>query len=112
MRECLPLYNRTEGDPDTEQRSIWTQEVIEHFSKPGGENWSFDYREELSAIACPTLVTAGDIDPITPIAMVKEMASHIPDAVRQLEVFAQCGHGVHRDDPRAFEVMKKFIASS
>jgi proline iminopeptidase len=109
MRECLPLYTRTERDRDAEQRSIWTQAVIEHFSKPGGENWTFDYREKLAAIACPTLVMAGEIDPITPIAMVKEMATYIPDAMRQLEVFADCGHGVHRDDPRAFEVMKKFI---
>lgn len=112
MRECLPLYTRTERDSDAEQRSIWTQAVIEHFSKPGGENWTFDYREKLAAIACPTLVTAGEIDPITPIAMVKEMASCIPDAMRQLEVFADCGHGVHRDDPRAFEVMKKFITGT
>ena len=112
MRECLPLYTRTERDRDAEQRSIWTQAVIEHFSKPGGENWTFDYREKLADIACPTLVTAGEIDPITPIAMVKEMASYIPDAMRRLEVFADCGHGVHRDDPRAFEVMKKFITGT
>ena len=111
MRECFPLYTRTERDKDAEQRSIWTQAVIEHFSKPGGENWTFDYREKLAAVQFPTLITAGEIDPITPIAMVKEMASCIPVAVRQLEIFADCGHGVHRDDPRAFEVMKKFITA-
>ena len=43
--------------------------------------------------------------------MVKEMADHIPDRVKQLEVFTQCGHGVHRDDTRAFEVMKKFLTT-
>ncbi|MFP6837954.1 MAG: alpha/beta hydrolase [Pseudomonadales bacterium] len=84
--------------------------MIEHFSKPGGENWTFDYREQLAAIACSTLITAGDIDPVTSIAAVEEMAAHIPDTVRQLEVFADRGYGVHRDDPRAFEVMKKFVA--
>lgn len=111
MRECLPLYNRTEPDLDMIQRSIWTQDVIEHFSNPEGENWTFDYRQKLATITCPTLVTAGDIDPITPITMVKEMADHIPDRVRQFEVFAECGHGVHRDDNRAFEVMKKFLTA-
>jgi hypothetical protein len=30
-------------------------------------------------------------------------------AARSPRHFADCGHGVHRDDPRAFEVMKKFI---
>ena len=109
MRECIPLYSRAERDEEAEGRAIWTPAVIEHFSNPGGENWTFDYREQLAAITCPTLVTAGDIDPITPLAAVEEMAAQIPDTVKQFEVFADCGHGVHRDDPRAFEVMKKFL---
>ncbi len=109
MRDCLPLYNRTEFDEEVGQRAIWTPAVIEHFSKPGGENWTFDFRDGLEAISCPTLVTAGDIDPVTPITGVEEMASHIPDSVRQLEVFTDCGHGVHHDDPGAFDVMKKFL---
>jgi proline iminopeptidase len=76
---------------------IWTPAVIEHFSNPGGENWTFDYREQLSAITCPTLVTAGDIDPVTPLVAVEEMAAHIPETVKTFEVFADCGHGVHRE---------------
>ena len=90
-------------------RAIWTPAVIEHFSRPGGENWTFDFREGLTNLKCPTLVTAGDVDPVTPIAGVQEMASCIPDQVKQLEVFSDCGHGVHHDDPRAFDVMKKFL---
>ena len=38
------------------------------------------------------------------------MADHIPSSIKQLEVFTNCGHGVHRDDPSAFEVMKNFIS--
>ena len=106
----MPLYSLSERDQDAEKRATWTPAVIEHFSKPGGDTWTFDYREQLAAIACPTLVTAGDIDPITPIVAVEEMPAQIPDAVKQFEIFADCGHGVHRDDPRAFEVMKKFLA--
>ena len=109
MRECVPLYNRTEFDELVGQRAIWTPAVIEHFSKPGGENWTFDFREALSRITCPTLITAGELDPVTPIVAMDEMAAHIPDAVKRYEVFAGCGHGVHRDDPRAFEVMKQFL---
>jgi proline-specific peptidase len=110
MRDCLPLYTRTERDPEEAQRAIWTPEVIEHFSKPGGENWTFDFRKGLEAITCPTLITAGDIDPITPLSGVMEMADHVPLKVRELEVFSNCGHGVHRDDQKAFEVMKSFIS--
>ena len=109
MRDCLPLYTRSERDPEEAQRAIWTPEVIEHFSKPGGENWTFDFRKGLKAITCPTLITAGDIDPITPLSGVMEMADHVPLKIRELEVFSNCGHGVHRDDQKAFEVMKNFI---
>ena len=111
MRDCVPLYNRTKQDEGAVMnRAIWTPAVIEHFSRPGGENWTFDFREGLTNLKCPTLVTAGDLDPVTPIAGVQEMASCIPDQVKQLEVFSDCGHGVHHDDPRAFDVMKKFLA--
>ena len=109
MRNCLPLYTRTKRDPEEAQRAIWTPEVIEHFSKPGGENWTFDFRKGLEAITCPTLITAGNIDPITPLSGVMEMADHVPLKIRELEVFSNCGHGVHRDDQKAFEVMKNFI---
>jgi pimeloyl-ACP methyl ester carboxylesterase len=70
----------------------------------------FDFLDQLSSISCPTLVTAGDIDPITPLEAVQELADHIPAAILQMEIFPECGHGVHRDDARAFDVMKKFIA--
>jgi proline iminopeptidase len=106
----MPLYSRVKQDPDTMKRPIMTPKVIAHFSQPGGENWTFDFRQQLSSISCPTLVTAGDIDPITPIEAVQELADHIPGDVLQMEIFPGCGHGVHRDDVRAFDVMKKFIA--
>lgn len=109
MKECMPLYSRVEQDPDIIRRPVMAPDVISHFSREGGENWSFDFREQLSTIRCPTLVTAGDIDPITPIEAVEEMADNIPKEFVQYEVFENCGHGVHRDDPGAFEVMKKFI---
>lgn len=110
MAECMPLYSRVKQDPDAMKRPVMTPKVIAHFSQPGGENWTFDFREQLSSISCPTLVTAGDIDPITPIEAVQELADHIPADVLQMEIFPECGHGVHRDDARAFDVMKKFIA--
>ena len=61
--------------------------VAEHFSKPGGENWSFDFREQLESITCPTLIAAGDIDPVTTLEAVEEMAAYIPYAVKQFEFF-------------------------
>ena len=51
----------------------------------------------------------GEIDSITLIAIVNDLASCIPDAKWQRKVFADCGHGVYQDDPRAFEVRGNFI---
>ena len=85
-------------------------EVIAHFSQPAGENWTFDFREQLSSIRSPTLTTAGGIDPVTPIEAVQELADHIPGAMLQMKIFPECRHGIHPDDARAFDVMKKFIA--
>ncbi len=106
---CLPLYHQRQPDPNVARRAIVKLEVISHFSGPKGEHHSFDFREALSRLRCPTLVTAGELDPITPIEAVRELADCIPEEHRHFEVFAGCGHGVHHDDPRAFELMKAFI---
>ena len=106
---CLPLYTQTTANPDEARRAIVHLDVIGHFSGPGGEHLRFDFRESLGRIQCPTLVTAGALDPITPIEMVEELARCIPEEHLRYETFEHAGHGVHRDDPRAFEVMKEFI---
>ena len=109
LTTCMPLYNQSEPDPDVMSRAIVKLEVMSHFSDPGGEHWSFDFREALSHLQCPTLVTAGELDPITPIEAVQELADCIPQEHLQFETFAHCGHGVHHDDPTALDVMKEFI---
>ena len=48
----------------------------------------------------------GDIDLVTTLEAVEEMEAHIPDAMKQFEVFKNRSHDTHRDDSRAFEVMK------
>ncbi len=40
----------------------------------------WDLRPRLSAIACPTLVLAGELDPIAPAAATRELATAIPEA--------------------------------
>jgi proline iminopeptidase len=109
LTTCMPLYNQSESDPDVMKRAIVTLEVMSHFSGPGGEHWTFDFREALSKLQCPTLVTAGDLDPITPLEAIRELASCIPEEHLRFETFANCGHGVHHDDPTAFDLMKEFI---
>jgi proline iminopeptidase len=107
---CLPLYRRTQPDPDAARRSVMALDVLGHFTNPGGENWTFDFRRRLSRIDCPTLLIAGGRDPITPIEAVRELAACIPPEHLQFEVHDDCGHGVVRDDPSVFELIEEFVA--
>lgn len=111
MTTCIPLYSQTEADPDAARRAVMALEVLSHFSKPDGEHSRFDFRESLKSIACPTLVTSGELDPITPIEAMREFTECIPKEHLRFETFAGCGHGVHRDDPAAFDVMREFITA-
>ncbi|MGX7896560.1 alpha/beta fold hydrolase [Tsuneonella sp. HG222] len=104
---CLPLYNKsaalTSGMP--ERRTP----VTLHFFR--NEFRTMDLRSHVARIEAPTLVLAGGLDPITPVACARELAGAIGPNAR-LEEFPHCGHGVYRDDPEGAErVLRKFLAA-
>jgi pimeloyl-ACP methyl ester carboxylesterase len=108
MRVCLPLYNPSPPDPDVLARVVRRPEVSLHFWRT--EIRSFDLSPKLGAIRCPTLVLAGELDPITTVADTEELAAAIPTA--SVELFANAGHGVFRDQPaEAITVIRDFIRS-
>ena len=73
---------------------------------------SMDARAALAQIRCPTLVTVGTYDPITPVACAEEIHAALPAGISRLEIFDGAGHGVHRDRPdEAERVMRAFLAS-
>jgi proline iminopeptidase len=108
MATCLPLYNPTPLDPDVLARVVLTPEVAFHFF--GGEAMTYDWFGELDRIRCPTLILAGELDPVTTVADHQEMAAGIVGS--RLEVFAEAGHGVFRDEPeRALALIREFVRS-
>ena len=109
--KCHPLYNtRPPGDPDTSIRAIVHDPVNLHFARD--EFTHMDFRAELKRISCPTLVMAGENDPITPIAFSETIVASLPPDRVQFERFADCGHGIVRDAPqRFFETLRAFIRS-
>jgi proline-specific peptidase len=108
MRVCIPLYNPTPWDADTRARVILKREVGNHFFR--GEANTIDLLPELPSIRCPTLVIAGERDPITPVADAEDISAAIPNA--RLEVFAGAGHGVFRDKPdEAIPLIREFVLS-
>ena len=102
---CLPLYNPgPEADwGEVRARAITRTEVMFHFIL--GEQRTMDRLADLAKVRCPTLVLAGDLDPITPTACSRAIAAALPQDLVTLEVFAAAGHGVHRDEPQRAEAL-------
>jgi proline iminopeptidase len=108
---CSPLYNRRgTKDPDATLRTLRNDAVALHFAGPDRESARLDFREGLGRLRCPTLVMAGEDDPITPISRSELIAACLSPELVRFERFAQAGHGVHIDDPdAAFAVLREFI---
>ena len=108
--KAFPVYNRTPPDPEFTLRSVTNFELTFEFFRH--ESKTFNFLPQLSKIKCPTLVTSGDRDPITPLADSQDIAAAIPREHVRLEVFEGAGHGAHRDEPdRYFKVLDEFILS-
>ena len=110
IEKCLPLYNQRKRSSDWMARSVQNPEITSFFFQ--NEIRTFNLLPRLGRIKCPTLITAGDMDPITPIENSEDIAAAIPKGLARLERFKNAGHGVQRDDPDAFDrAVREFIAS-
>ena len=107
---CLPLYTVGRLDPEWLARSIRKDNVAIHFNGPHNEQRRMDFREMLGRVSCPTLVMAGEQDPITPIAFSEEIVAHLTSCDVQFERFAGSGHGVVGDErEKAMELLRQFL---
>lgn len=80
------------------------------FNGPNNEHGRMDFRTALNQVACPTLVLAGERDPITPIQFSEDIANSLPAELVTFKRFADCGHGVVGDQPKAaFNAIREFI---
>jgi proline iminopeptidase len=112
MRICMPLYNTTvpvDGE-NARARATMRQEVYRHFSLPGCEIHTMDFRTTLHCIDCPVLVLGGADDPITPPHLAQEILSALRPGIGTLQIFEDCGHGAFRDKPaQVFDVIRDFL---
>jgi proline iminopeptidase len=108
---CMPLYNPgPPRDGSDRGRAILRTPVMFHFIE--GEQREMDLLTGLAAVHCPTLVLAGGVDPITPVACAKAIRDAFPEGVAELVVFENAGHGVYRDEPEHGEaVLRRFLAA-
>jgi pimeloyl-ACP methyl ester carboxylesterase len=109
-RLAIPLYTRIPRDPDMARRAVNRSEVLQWFTRPGGESGSFNMFPDLGRIACPTLVLGGEDDPIHPIESQADIAAALPAHLVRFERFADCRHAVVPDAPeRAMAAIRDFI---
>ncbi len=109
-RLCFPLYSRTPRDPDADRRTLWNFDVMFRF---GRDEDGMDLLPGLARVRCPTLVLAGEDDPITPVEDSLDIARALPASLVRLVRFPGCGHGVFRDDRKAaFAEIRAFLAES
>lgn len=115
---CVPLYSaRTAltpvGPPDWMKRAVIRNDVAMHFNGPNNEQGRMDFRAALARVVCPTLIMAGERDPIMPMVLSETIAACLPPHLVQFEKFADAGHGVVPDAPeRAMAVIREFILAA
>jgi pimeloyl-ACP methyl ester carboxylesterase len=61
-----------------------------------------DIVDQLGRIDAPTLVSVGELDPVTPLAAAEEIAGALPEGLAQLEVIPGAGHFTWMDAPDRF----------
>jgi pimeloyl-ACP methyl ester carboxylesterase len=105
QRICLPLYNPGRPDPDVLVRVVQHHEVGIHFWSD--ELTHFDLSSEAAGVRCPTLVLGGQLDPITTVADLEDLAAAIPES--QLAIVPGTGHGLRNKPDEALAIVRSFI---
>ncbi len=69
-----------------------------------------DIVAQLRRIESPTMVSVGDLDPVTPVAAAEEIVGALPEGIAQLEIFEGAGHFTWMDTPdRYWATIIEFI---
>lgn len=71
--------------------------------------WLADQRDRAARIAVPTLVVVGELDPVTPTALSKQLAELVPGA--RLETIAGASHISNLDRPEQFNRLVEHFLS-
>ncbi|MER7249899.1 alpha/beta hydrolase [Kribbella sp. NPDC000426] len=107
----LPLYAGTsDGDiASRKARALINDEVQAHF-RAGGCGPAELTAALATAVTCPTLVLAGEDDPVSPAAAARRLPAVLSNTTTQVEVLAGVGHGVFRQAPqKAFDALRTFL---
>lgn len=109
-REILPLYDHNYDPSVVEARAKSTTYRYEAHNFAFAVNQpAYDVKGRLPEITCPTLVTVGRGDWITPVECSETIASLIPDS--RLVVFEKSGHSPQVEEAEAWRAtVREFLA--
>lgn len=101
-RELLPLYTHAH-DPDAVEAKVAavTYHHATHNAAFSEARSTYDVKPHLPGVTCPTLVTVGRDDWITPVVNSEEIAGLIPGA--ELVVFEESGHSPPLEEPARWQ---------
>ncbi|WP_326557948.1 alpha/beta fold hydrolase [Micromonospora sp. NBC_01796] len=108
-QEILPLYDHVYDPAKVAERVEATPYRYETHNYAFSVNMpNYDIKSQLHRITCPTLVTVGRDDWITPVASSEVIASLIPDA--RLVVFEKSGHSPQIEEAQRWrQVVRDFL---
>jgi proline iminopeptidase len=107
---CLPLYSPSPADPDEATRPQMSFELL---SDPGRFMRDMDLLPGLADVRCPTLVIAGEDDPICTIESMQDVVDALPAEHVRFERIPKAGHFANRDDPdRFFGLVREFVTAA
>jgi proline iminopeptidase len=106
MEHGLPAYSPSPFDPNALARVIMNVELQFDFFR----DFRMDLTADLAGVRCPTLVLAGALDPITPLATAEEIVAALPPELVTYEVFERSGHLIPDTEPDGFfAAIKSFL---
>ena len=98
IEKCLPYFSQTSFkfiEPFRVNMAMRNKFIAE-------ENHKFNYLDTLKKIQCPTLILAGDLDPVHPIICAKETASCIPKNKLTFCLIQGAGAPIYQDQQEKF----------
>jgi pimeloyl-ACP methyl ester carboxylesterase len=107
---CWKLFGSWVPEEDERARTVANAELNPH----GLELLRrFDVLAELRGIGSPSLVCGGELDPMAPPALLRELHDALPSGSARLEVIDGAGHFTWRDAPdRYWPVLTEFVSTA
>ena len=96
----LPDQEREAHTPKNLQINSHGMRLIRHLNIVG----------QLRRVDSPTLVSVGELNPVTPVAAAEEITGALPEGIARLEIIAGAGHFTWKDAPdRYWPMIIQFI---